>query len=397
MSLKTPTIAEINQNLIGQLEASLGQTIPILPRSFCRVLAKVLSAVVVLLYKYAGFIFLQLFVAHATLQETSINGKLVSPLKEWGRLIGVGDPTPATRAELRVTVTVQEQIGALKAGSLLLRESTAVIYSVVSAVPLNATTVSAVIQAVDDDQGNLGTGVIGNLEPGDTLSFANPLPYVERAVTVSEVLTTAGDAESEEAYRSRIVKRFRAKPQGGAYSDYQIWGEEVETILNVYPYTGLPGQVDLYAEATVPSSNEDGIPTDDQLQQVFDAVHYDSEGIASRRPITTGVNVYPITRTGLGVEISGLIVDDATSVQGDITEALDEHLRSLEPFNEGLSVLPRKDRALSADIGGLVSDIVRAAGGTFGTHTLLVSGSPITAYTLERGEKARLAGPPVFS
>lgn len=390
MSLQTPTISDVNANIIAQLEASLGQTIPILPKSFSRVLAKALAAVFVLIYKYAGWMFLQLFVAYASFDETTINGKVIRPLVEWGRLVGVGDPTPATRAQLTITVTVESQTGNLRAGSLLLRESTGVIYSVVSAVPLDAATVTATIQAVDDDQGNLGTGTIGNLEIGDTLSFANPLPYVAREVTVASVVTTAAEAETETNYRSRVIRRFQRKPQGGAYADYQAWAEEVEGIINAYPYTGQPGEVDLYAEATVASSDADGIPTADQLTAIQDSILLDEEGIASRRPVNDAVNVLPITRVGLDVSVASLVVDDSATVQSDIEDAVDEHLRTLEPFIVGLSVLPRNDRALVSDIGGIVSDVVRAAGGTFGAVTMSQNGSTILSYTLEQGQKAKL-------
>ncbi len=392
MSLTTPTIAEINANIISQLEASLGQTIPILPKAFSRVLAKALAAVFVLLYKYAGFMFLQMFVQHASFAETEINGKLVRPLVEWGRLVGLGDPNPATRAEVTSTVVVEEQIGDLPASSLLIRDTTGVIYSVVYAVALDASTVTATLQAVAGGDDDLGSGSIGNLEIGDELSFANPLPYVGRVVTVASVITTAADAETETAYRNRVIRRFQRKPQGGAEADYQLWGEEVAGIVAVYPYAGnLPGEVDLYVEATEESSgSEDGIPTVDQLADVYDSVRYDENGDAKRAPINHAINVLPIVRLEIGASVTGLTVDDESVVEEDINDAIDQYLRNLEPYIVGLSTLPRRDRVLSADVGGIVSDVVRAAGGTFGVVTISLNGDDINAYTLDRGEKARL-------
>ena len=69
MALETPTTKEINEIIIAQLQASLNQTIPLLPRSFLRVLAKVLAAVFTLLYKYGGFMFQQIFVQTATINS----------------------------------------------------------------------------------------------------------------------------------------------------------------------------------------------------------------------------------------------------------------------------------------------------------------------------------------
>ena len=51
MALDTPTTQEINDTILAQLEASLNQVIPLLPRSFLRVLAKTIAAVFTLLYK----------------------------------------------------------------------------------------------------------------------------------------------------------------------------------------------------------------------------------------------------------------------------------------------------------------------------------------------------------
>ncbi len=278
MSLTTPTTKAINDNIIAQLEASLNQTIPLLPKSFMRVLAKALAGVFILLYKYGGFTFLQIFVQTASDKETTVNGVVLKPLTEWGRLIGVGDPVAATNAELLIDITVTNQVGSLNSGSQLVSTDNGVTYITIGAVLLNAPIVQATIRAVSDQSDGGGKGVIGNLDPGNTsVSFANPLPNVARNVLVDSQVTTGANAESTEAYRQRIIDRFQKRPQGGALADYEIWGEEVAGIINIFPYTSdCPGQVDVFAEATVESSgNPDGIPTPAQLQAVLDSIELD--------------------------------------------------------------------------------------------------------------------------
>jgi uncharacterized phage protein gp47/JayE len=81
MSLQTPTTKELSDNLIAQIELSINQSIPLLPKSFIRVLAKATAGVFILLYKYGGFIFLQMFVSTASNEDTVINGIPVNPLK----------------------------------------------------------------------------------------------------------------------------------------------------------------------------------------------------------------------------------------------------------------------------------------------------------------------------
>ena len=391
MSLTTPTTKEISDNIIAQLEASLNQTIPLLPKSFMRVLAKALAGVFILLYKYAGFTFLQMFVSSASAKETTVNGKMFIPLVEWGRLIGVGDPVAATNARLLVDITVDAQTGTLPTGSQLLNVTNGVTYATVGAVSLNAPTVQAEIRAVSDQSGGGGAGVLGNLDPGTVVSFANPLANVARDASIASQVVTGADAEATEAYRQRIVDRFQKRPQGGALADYEQWGEEAAGITNLYPYTSdCPGQIDVFAEATVASAgNPDGIPTAAQLQSVLDLIELDENGLATRRPANALVNSFPIARTGFAVRVTGVTVGNLAQVQEDITAAVEEYFRGREPFITGLAVLPRRDRVTRSAVGGLVDSIVSASGGIFSSVTVTQGGIPVELYGLGIGEKAK--------
>jgi uncharacterized phage protein gp47/JayE len=380
-----PTTAALRDTIVAQLSGSISQSVPLLPKAFTRVLAAVLAAAIVIVYKYAGWIFLQLFVAHATDKETEISGKKVRPLVEWGRLIGVGDPNPASRAELLVAVTVLTQDGDLAAGLQLVRTETQFIYTVVSSVPLDAATVQVTIRAESSPDNGDGSGDLGNLQPGDKLSFINPPAKVAREVTVVSQIVTASDAEETEAYRSRIFRRFQRRPQGGAYADYEAWGSEVPGIVAVYPYTGLlPGEVDVFVEANT-DEDPDGIPTQPQLDAVAAAIELSNDdGKATRRPANAAVNVLPITRVSFDIEVSGLQPDTPATRQA-IQDGVDEHLREREPFIVGLSSLPRRDRITLAAISGIVDSIASANGASVSA----VRVTPGQAYTLDRGQKAK--------
>jgi uncharacterized phage protein gp47/JayE len=392
MSLSTPTTQQINDNIIAQLETSLNQSVPLLPRSFLRVLAKALSGVFILLYKYAGFSFLQQFVQTASASPTVVNGATVRPLVEWGRLVGVADPVPATAAELVVNISVEDLGGVLPSGTQLLNAANGVTYITIGAVALGSFTVQATIRAASDQAGGGGLGALGNLAPGDEVSFANPLSNVGSTATVSAQTVTAANAESTDAYRQRVIDRFQKKPQGGAYADYEQWGEEVAGILNVYPYTSeCPGQVDLYVEATEASSaSADGIPTPAQLQAVLESVEFDRAGLATRRPANALANAFPIERVGFDVRVPGLLVEDLAQVREDIEFALVAYFKSREPFIPGLSVPPRRDRVTRSGLGGVVDDIVSANSGIFSGVTLESGGVVVDVYSLGVGEKAKL-------
>lgn len=393
-NLVTPTTQQVANNIIGQLETAISQTIPLLPKSFSRVLAKVLAAVYIVLYKYAGFSLLQQFVSTAAFDETEVNGKIIRPLVEWGRLVNAGDPLAATQAELQLSVTVLNQTGSLPGGSQLLYAPTGIVYLTTAAVPLNAPTVTVTARASSDQNNGNGAGTIGNLEPGQVLQFASPLPNIATNATVTGSAVVGADAETEDNYRARVLRRCQRRPQGGAYADYQAWGTEVAGIRNVFPYTSnLPGQVDVYVEA---DAGPDGIPDGSQLTAVRASLDFDPAeapsptGLANRRPANAAVNVLPITRTGFDVDIAGFVATDEGAVLASIEQGVDEFLRAREPYIVGLSSLPRLDRITQGAVGGVINEIAEANGASVASVTLRRSAVVITEYTLSRGELAKL-------
>lgn len=392
MMITSPSTQQLADDQVAYIDASLDHNTPILAKAFTRVLSKAQAGAYQLLYKYAQWSLLQMFVEHASFKETTILGKKIRPLVEWGRLIGVGDPLPAGRAELVLTVSVLVQTGTLKAGSQVLYPATGVVYLTTETVALNAATVSVRVRASSDQNNGGGEGSIGNLLPGTVVQFANPLPNILRNATVASQAITAGDAEKESAYRARIRRRFQGKPQGGAYADYQQWGEEDPGVVHAYPYTSsTPGIVEVYVEATVASSGSaDGIPTNAQLNAVKALINADQNGLASRRPANAFIDVLPIVRVSFDVKVTGLDADDEPAAETAIEDAVDEYLRSREPFIVGLSALPRQDRITLAAVSGIIDDVVSSVGGTLSSVQLIYSGSPIPAYTLDKGQKAKL-------
>jgi len=397
VALSVPSTQTVSDNIIAAVEASIGKTIPLLPKSFTRVLSKALAGVFILTYKYGASSLLQQFVAYASFRETTVNGVKLTPLIEWGRLIGVGDPVIATSAEMTVSFDVlDEDSSTVPAGTQLVHADTGIIYITLTAVVLDATPKEVDVLAASDPDGNSGAGVQGNRDDGDILKWANPKPQlstVGATVTSDPRITTAADAETEAAYRDRVVTKFGARPQGGAYADYSVWGNEAAGVINIYPYTGVsPGTVDVYVEATVASSDEDGAATFDQRQEVADLIELDDSGLALRRPVSAYVNFpEPITRQPFAVDVAGLVATDDVATKATIEAALSDFFFAREPFITGLSVLPRTDRVTLAAVSGVVDEAVSAEGATMTGVTLSIGGGDITAYTLDHGQKAKLS------
>lgn len=390
----TPTTGEIAIGVKTSLEGTLNQVIPLLPRSFIDLLAKAVAGVASGLYKYGNRTGLNIFIRTASIKETAIGDEILIPLVELGRELGVSDPVQATQAELLIDITVNVQAGQINSGQQLLNSDNGVTYIVIGDVLLDAPVVQASVRAVADQQDGGGEGVIGNLDPGAELSFADPLPNINRIATVVTQLVTGAEGEDlDTAYRQRVFDFSTARPQGGAYADYRIWGVEVAGIINVYPYTGDPGQVNVYSEATVESSGSaDGIPTGAQLTAVFDSIELNENGLATRRNVNAFVNSLAITRTGFDVVVDGISgVDNLAQTVADVEAALREYFLDREPFIVGLDVPPRRDKITRSQILGVIEDIVTAANGIFITATFNLTGlgGSIELYLLGEGEKAK--------
>lgn len=393
MALENRTISEINEIIINQIEAQIGQTIPILPISFTRVLSKIIAGVFIILYKSAQWIFLQMFVSTASFKSVTIYGKTVTPLIEWGLLVGVGNPFSSTSAQFEISVTVNNPGETLPSGTQFISPLNSLIY---------ITQQDYVLTSGPDTIEVICTtgGTPGNLEVGQILSLANTLGIIDNDATISSIVLAGTDAETEDEYRQRVVDRFQTRPQGGALSDYRIWASDVPGVLQTYIYTGDPPTNVIIYVAGDPSIYADRIPSAGLLDAVGVACTYDPDtGLATRKPIGAILdpagdgsysNVLPITVKSFGVTVFDLDVDDAVFVQAQILSALNSFFLSREPYILGLSVLPRKDIINTPSIMAIVNDIVDANNGTFSSAVITFDGSVIPSHILEQGELSDL-------
>jgi uncharacterized phage protein gp47/JayE len=378
MPLPQVTEKGVNDQIIATVESQIGQTIPLLGKAFARVMAAAFAGLIVLLYKYNNYTFLQMFVATASNIATTVNGQTVIPLQAWGVLVGAGRPVAAIAAELDLTVTVTNPTAAvIDAGTQFVSGDNGVTYLSTAPVSILGTSITIPVVAAGDQSNNAGTGTIGNLDPGAVVSFVTTPVGVLQAAVVDVQTVTAADAETDAAYRQRVIDRFQKRAQGGALVDYELWGEETAGIINEYPYAWTcPGGVEVYAEATVASSgNPDGFPTQAQLDAVADSINLDLNGRATRRQVNAFLVTNSITRKGFTVTVVGLEADDSGSVMAEVETALDSHFKTFEPFIGGVSVI-RRDRVTQASVAGVVSAVITAAGGTF-VDVLLSTGQVV--------------------
>lgn len=395
MSLQNKTIKEIEDIIINQLESTFNFKIPILSKSFNRVLARVLAGVWQINYKVAAWIFLQLFVSTASFKDFKVFGKTINPLKAWGNLIGIGDPLPSTQARLSIDIVVNTPGETLSTGTQFKSTINNFVYITDISYTLTAGTMAIEVLST---QG----GTQGNLNNGDPISLVNPLGVIERESVVNAIITAGTDAETEIEYRARIEERFKQRPQGGALVDYRLWASTVTGIYQTYWYTGdiptyvlgyVAGDQDLYT---------DRIPDTNLLLAVGDAVDFETiEGVkvGQRRPLGAIIdpladksytNIKPIVPKLFDVDIIDLVAPDLTTVKGLISDALTAYFFEREPYIEGLSFPPVKNTIQQATIIGIIQNVVQANNGSFLNALLKDEGLIIPNYILGVGQLSKL-------
>lgn len=385
---------QIAQEIIAGMEARLNQTVPATPLSVKRVLAKVMAGLFVELHYMAEQAQMQHFPQTAHLTEIEANGVFLRPLEALGAMVGVSPPTDAVPAELSLSLDVTDQGGTLPAGTQFYSSTNGVTYATKSAVELNLSTVTLSVIAVADSQGGDGSGAIGNLPVGAVLSLVSPVAGVASSadIPLGGDTVTGVDAETEDAYRERVLARFATQPKGGAFADYREWALEVPGVIGCWPYADddAPGGVELYIEASADTADDaDGTPTTAQLAAVLNAVEMDANGLATRRPVGANITSASISRKAFNVEVFDVTASDTAAVQAAATAAITAYLLGREPYVPGLTLDGRKDQITQAEIGGVVAAVVGDANGTFSSVVLKDGSTAITSYTLAKGEKAK--------
>lgn len=393
MALQNVTIEQINDLLIDQIEAQLNKVIPILPKNAIRVITKIIAGTAIILYKVAGWIFLQIFVSTASFEEVEIFGKKLTPLIEWGRLIGTGDPDKATQAIISFDVTVNSIGSTLFSGTQFTSPLNGLTYITQQSYLL--TTDPFMIEAICTT-----AGTQGNLLSGDPISLVNNLGIIEVDSIIDTLVTAAVDDENEESYRNKVIETFQLKPKGGALADYRIWSKDAAGVEQTYIYTGDdPADVLVYV-AGDPDIYPDRIPDTALLLAVGNVIDFDPEtGLATRRPLTAIIdpfgdksydNVKAIVLKSFDIEVTDLVISNISEISQQIKTALTNYFLERQPFIDGLSLPPKTNVISQANVISVVDDIVDSNGGTFTTAIVLLGGFVTPQYTLGEGEISKL-------
>jgi uncharacterized phage protein gp47/JayE len=125
----------------------------------------------------------------------------------------------------------------------------------------------------------LDAGSIGNLNPGDTVSFSVPIAGVDsEAIIVG--MTGGADTETDDQLRARILFRIRNPPMGGDQADYIIWATSIPGVTRAWAACEIgPGTMTVRFMMDDLRADNHGLPTPDDVIMV-------SDYISTVRPVT---------------------------------------------------------------------------------------------------------------
>lgn len=388
-------VSEIDALIIEGLQDNFNRNLRILPKSFVRILSKVVAGVFVLLEKSIGWFYLQLFPDTASFDETTVLGRKIRPLVKLGEQWGVGSPLLGSAWRGRARLDVLSRGNVIEAGTQLKCDLNGLLYVVEDSVSLDGDAAEASLYCEE-------TGEAGNIPEGAELKFVTPLAFVARTARVLATSEAGTDDETEAEYRARVRRGYGAKTQGGSLSDYRDWASDAEGVLSVYPYPSddNPAHVLLYVSGN-PSVYPGRVADRALCVRVGKCCTFDpATGKANRKPVTdvldpnrdgTYLNVMPVSVVPFEVRVTGASGNVAAFAKR-LREDAASYLLRREPFIRGLSDESENTGTILRNaFYGLAASAGAAAGAVFGEVSVLARGAEVSSYELGRGELCALS------
>lgn len=360
-----PTLQEIKDRIVADLENKINQVTPALPKAFNKVLAGSIAGLFLLLYQACLWTYRQIFPSTADIVALRLLGALVNVFQLPAVFAVLVADVPGTNAYVPPEGT-------------LFRGSNGAVYKITTTEAISSGTASVTLTAQT-------SGEIGNLPNGTILDIVSPDPNLTGIATITATTTSGDDAESDDSLRARVISEYRKRRTGGAPADYESWGLETPNFDWISPLDSptTPGEVEVYGRV---DNQTDGIATGNQLSELYDFLTKDPvSGLRTRHPIGPDVITKPITRFSFDIEI--FIQGSTPSIESDITLGVTNYLETQEPFNVAIDII-RIDTISQGGIADIANDIANPQSATI-TAVILSQTTPsliIQSYQLFGGE-----------
>ena len=387
MAVNIPTTKQNAVQNLANIESKTNQTTPLNDKAFNRVISGTEALNQTSLYKYGVDRVKQNLIQSATGDDLSEIGSQYGIIRKAAEAAVIIIELPA------ITGTIIYQTVDFKGNNNNIRY-----------IPDTDTTAVSNIATITVTAREIG--VAGNLNIGDLLTIGTLVAGAESTATVTSVVNTGADAETDDSYRVRILDKVRNPGGGGNAADYRNWSQEVGGVKRAYPYSGrpvfdpvtsVPPDRTVYVEAET-SIDPDGIAPTSLLDEVRESITSNLDG-KTRQPLgltNTTLFTESITRTSFYVEIRNLVIasEIEAQVKADIETALTNFFRNITPFVDGLDVpAERNDLVTDLVISDVVQDVVGSNGGSAeGVGFGLSVGTFLPSFLLGQGELGKLGG-----
>ncbi len=379
--IKIPTLKELFNDILADLESELTVTIPLIGPIFLRALAGVQAGKLKLFYLTLGQVQKNIFVDTADPENTG------GTLERFGRIKLNRNPFPATAGQYDIDVT--GTIGAIiPAGTTFKSDDDALspgkLYRLDAEFQLLTSPDTIRVRALE-------SGIDSKLAINDTLTATAPIATVDQVATVSAEFIAPLAAEDIEEYRQSAIDSFRLEPQGGAAADYRLWSADAQGVRLVYPFAtdGASNEIDIHVEANfVDSTDGKGTPSQAILDAVEEVVEFNPDDTKplnerGRRPLGVfDIHFLAVTIAEVDIDIAGLTATAAekTAIQNALTALIFD----IRPFVAAADILANKNDIL--DTNRIIATILSIKpGATFGTVTLEVNSVTVNSFTFEDG------------
>jgi uncharacterized phage protein gp47/JayE len=328
MPYERSTLSEITSRIQTDIETRIiGSSL--LRKTIYRILARIFSGAIHLLYSYIGYEAEQKFIQLADEQGLENNGQEYGIYKDSAEY-ATGQAT--TSGTSGITITSETE----------LQTDDGFVFTVDDNVIISGGTATLDLTASE-------AGSDGNQVSGTTLTFVSPIPGVSNTATVtSDAITGGTDEETPEEYRSKLQRRRQYPPFGGCQHDYVQWMLEYPGVTRAWcfpNYLGVTSDIGLafmmdnettpIPDATIRSAVEDYIieHVDPVSGRTVGCPATAEPGLTmialSANPMNIEIAIYPYSttvQTAIDAELEDLIIRKGGSGQtiyvSDIQAAL---------------------------------------------------------------------------
>lgn len=310
MPFERPTLQEIYDRMVSDIQTRVENSESLLRRSILRILARVYSGAIYLLYSYLNFLKNQLFATSADAENLELIGSEFGITRK-----------AATFASGEATATGTNGVN-IPSGTQL-QSPSGNFYVVDEDVAISGGFANVEFTASS-------SGTDSNDDASISLTFVTPIAGINTTLTVDSNGITGGvDQESDDDLRDRILTRKRQPPHGGAEFDYETWALEVSGVTRAWSIPQYQGVGTIGLAFVRDNDTSTIIPNETQRAEVRDYIvqHTDPlTGLEVGIPVTAEPGFFVLELSYLSIDFNIDLLPNNSSVQSSVQTNLDELL-----------------------------------------------------------------------